>query len=119
MEHPGHHHGVSQPRAAAMEFEKNGRVVGNHAAVPLSTMNFRSAIARGDRGAGLSRLVRGMVEGAIEAGKLVRVMEDWCPYFPAPFLSTRARRQTPPALAAFIAFIKEWKAKERRRNWRK
>ena len=36
--------------------------------------------------------------------------------FPGPFLYYPSRRQPPPALAAFIAFVAEWRKQERRKE---
>ncbi len=38
----------------------------------------------------------------IAAGKLVRVLEDWCSPFPGYFLYYPSRRQQPAALSALI-----------------
>src|SRR5436309_1091541 len=50
----------------------------------------------------------------IKSGALVSVLEDWCAPFPGPFLYYPSRRQPPPALAAFVAFVAEWRKRERR-----
>jgi DNA-binding transcriptional LysR family regulator len=116
MEHPAITTVFPNRARLPWEFEKNGRVVKIMPPSPLSTMNFDLQMRAAIEGLGFLATFEGMVEGAIKTGKLVRVMEDWCPYFPAPFLYYPSRRQTPPALAAFIAFIKEWRAKEERRG---
>jgi DNA-binding transcriptional LysR family regulator len=53
------------------------------------------------------------VRAAIKSGALVSVLDDWCAAFPGPFLYYPSRRQPPPALAAFIAFVGEWRKRER------
>jgi DNA-binding transcriptional LysR family regulator len=57
----------------------------------------------------------GYVREAIKSGALVSVLDDWCVPFPGPFLYYPSRRQTPPALAAFVAFIAQWRERERRK----
>jgi hypothetical protein len=42
------------------------------------------------------------------------VLDDCCAPFPGPFLYDPSRRQLPPALAAFVAFVAEWRKQERR-----
>ncbi len=42
----------------------------------------------------------------ISAGKLVRVLEDWCPPFPGYFLYYPSRRQQPAALSALIETLR-------------
>ena len=41
----------------------------------------------------------------IRAGRLTRILEDWCPPLPGYFFTT-GRRQTPPAVAAPIAALR-------------
>ena len=53
------------------------------------------------------------VDGDIAAGRLVSVLDDWCPPFPGPYLYYPSRRQPPPALAAFVAFVAQWRKQER------
>lgn len=98
------------------EFEKNGRVVKILPPSPLSTMNFELQLRAAIEGLGFLASFEALVKDAIAAGKLVPVLEDWCPYFPAPFLYYPSRRQMPPALSAFIAFVKEWRAREKNRK---
>ena len=50
---------------------------------------------------------------AVKSGALVSVLDDWCEPFPGPFLYYPSRRQTPPALRAFVAFVGEWRRRER------
>jgi DNA-binding transcriptional LysR family regulator len=47
---------------------------------------------------------------AVRAGELEVVLDDWCPPFPGPFLYYPSRRHPPPALAAFIQFVTEWRS---------
>lgn len=59
------------------------------------------------------------VREAVRNGQLEIVLDDWCPPFPGPFLYYPSRRQPPPALAAFIAFVAQWRksrAKKLRRG---
>jgi DNA-binding transcriptional LysR family regulator len=42
----------------------------------------------------------------IGQGRLIRVLEDWCPPFPGYFLYYPSRRQTPPALAALVEALR-------------
>jgi DNA-binding transcriptional LysR family regulator len=46
---------------------------------------------------------------AVRAGKLETVLKDWFAPFPGPFLYYPSRRQAPPALAAFIHFVTQWR----------
>jgi DNA-binding transcriptional LysR family regulator len=56
------------------------------------------------------------VRDEVMAGALVTVLDDWCPEWPGPLLYYPSRRQPPPALAAFIAFAREWRARHTRKR---
>jgi len=45
------------------------------------------------------------VQHLVAARKLVRVLEDWCPYYTGFYLYYPGRRQLPAALRAFIDFV--------------
>jgi DNA-binding transcriptional LysR family regulator len=49
----------------------------------------------------------------VKSGALVSLMEDWCEPFPGPFLYYPSRRQTPPALRAFIDFVADWRKRSK------
>ena len=67
-------------------------------------------------GIGFWLTFEGYVRYGIKSGALVSVLEDWCAPFPGPFLYYPSRRQPPPALAAFVAFVAEWRKQERRKG---
>ena len=46
----------------------------------------------------------------IGTGRLVRVLEDWCPYYSGFYLYYPGRRQVPAALRAFIDFVSAGRA---------
>jgi DNA-binding transcriptional LysR family regulator len=101
-------------RRYAWEFEKNGRSVRFTPDGPLATMHIELQLQAAIAGVGFLKTFEIYAQPAIAAGKLVTVLDDWCPTFPGPFLYYPSRRQMRPALAAFIAFVKEWRAKEKR-----
>jgi DNA-binding transcriptional LysR family regulator len=57
-------------------------------------------------GAGLAFLFEDYVRDALAAGKLIRVLEEWCPPFDGFFVYYPSRRQMRPALRAFVDFFK-------------
>ena len=67
-------------------------------------------------GTGFWMTFEGYVRYGIKSGALVSVLDDWSPPFPGPFLYYLSRRQPHRALAAFVAFIAEWRKRERRKN---
>ena len=57
-------------------------------------------------GTGLAYVFENRIEHHVAAGRLVRVLDDWCPYFPGFFLYYPNRRQHPAAFKAFIEFVR-------------
>jgi len=91
------------------EFEKDGREV-RVAPEPALVANYsRLGIEAAEDGLGFFMTFEGYIREAVAAGRLVSVLEDWLPPFPGPFLYYPSRRQPPPALAAFVAFVGEWR----------
>jgi hypothetical protein len=54
----------------------------------------------------------GHVRDAIASGRLVSLLEDWCLSFPGPFLYYPSRGQPPPALSAFVSFVRAWRKQQ-------
>jgi len=59
-------------------------------------------------GAGIAFAFEDQVRALIDEGKLVRVLEDWCPYYGGFYLYYPSRRQMPVALRAFVDFARVW-----------
>lgn len=96
------------------EFEKAGRVVKIAPSGQLIGTHLGLAMRATKDGLGFWPTFEGYVRDEIKAGTLLSVLDDWCEPFPGPFLYYPSRRQLLPALAAFIAFIGEWRRQERR-----
>jgi len=84
------------------EFEKRGRelkvrvegqLVFNHIALRL-----KAALA----GLGLAYLPEDQVQAHLADGRLIRVLDDWCPPFPGYHLYYPSRRQPMPAFAVLV-----------------
>jgi DNA-binding transcriptional LysR family regulator len=58
-------------------------------------------------GVGLALAFEGLVAAPIAAGRLVRVLDDWCPRFPGFYLYYPSRRQVPAGLRAFIEMARK------------
>ena len=98
------------------EFEKAGQVL-KVSPPPRLIANYPGLVQRTARdGLGFWLTFEGYVREAIKSGALVSVLDDWCAPFPGPFLYYPSRRQPPPALAAFVAFVAEWRKRERRKT---
>ena len=88
----------------------------------IEALSRRNTLVRMDeRGCGLSDWeiaefsLEAYVRDLITAGRLVEVLADWQPRFPGPFLYYPSRRQVPPALEAFVAFVRDWRNAGQRR----
>jgi DNA-binding transcriptional LysR family regulator len=99
-----------------LEFEKARQVVKISPPAKL-IVNYPGLAQRAAcDGIGFWMTFEGYAREGIASGALISVLDDWCEPFPGPFLYYPSRRQTPPALAALVAFVAEWRKKERRRT---
>ncbi|QEL24372.1 LysR family transcriptional regulator [Bosea sp. F3-2] len=57
-------------------------------------------------GMGVAYLFEMQVEQHLAEGRLVRVLDDWCPYYPGFHLYYPSRRQMPSTLRAFVDFVR-------------
>jgi DNA-binding transcriptional LysR family regulator len=97
------------------EFEKTGRVIKLTPPATLISTTPALMLRAAVDGVGFAMTFEGWVRDAVKDGALVSVLDDWCPPFPGPFLYYPSRRQPPPALRAFIAFVAEWRKLEKRK----
>ena len=90
----------------AWEFEEDGRPLEVRVDGPLvfndTDLMRQAAIA----GMGIAYVYEDDAIEDIRAGRLTRILEDWCPLLPGYFLYHPSRRQTPPALAALMAALR-------------
>lgn len=91
----------------AWEFENAGRPFQVKVDGPLvfndGDMILQAALA----GHGVASVYEEYIEAHVASGRLVRVLQDWCPTFPGCYLYHPSRRQTPPALTALMAALRE------------
>jgi len=88
------------------EFEKDGETLRIMPDGPLTTSNTRLAVSAAEGGVGFAHTFEDYVRPAIESGRLVSVLDDWCASFPGPFLYYPSRRHMPSGLRAFIDFVR-------------
>lgn len=91
------------------EFEKDGHVIKVAPSAALIAVQLGVAFRAACDGVGYWATFDGYVREAVASGALVSVLEDWCPPFPGPYLYYPSRRQPPPALAAFVSFVADWR----------
>jgi len=90
----------------AWEFEKNGREVNVHVEGRLVFNNLALRLSAAMAGLGLAYLPEDQVLSHIAAGRLVRVLGDWCPPFPGYHLYYASRRQITPAFALVVEALR-------------
>lgn len=100
------------------EFEKAGRAVKLSPPAKLVVNHPGPAMRAARDGTGFWLTFSDYVSEPIASGALVSVLEDWCAPFPGPFLYYPSRRQPPPALAAFVTFVGEWRKRQRKERAR-
>ena len=88
------------------ELEKEGEAleVAVHGGMVLNDSGLIVDAARA--GAGLAYVFEAQVIADLAAGRLIRVLEDWCPSFEGFFLYYPSRQLMRPALRAFIDHVK-------------
>lgn len=91
------------------EFERDGETIRIDPTGPLVSTNIALQRRAALDGVGFWSTFDGYVGDDIGTDRLYRVLEDWCPSFPGPFLYYPGNRHVPPALRAFIDFVRSWK----------
>ena len=71
------------------------------------TNDLRTMVSAAEQGAGLLHVIEDYVRAPLDEGRLVRVLEPWCPSFPGFYLYMAGRAQLPPKLRVFIDFLRE------------
>jgi DNA-binding transcriptional LysR family regulator len=80
------------------ELVVHGRLIVNDLALVL-----RAAAA----GAGIGYMSRVMADPYVSDGRLVALLEDWCPTLSGIYIYYPSRRQIPAPLEAFVAFARK------------
>lgn len=89
----------------AWEFDEDGRPLDVKVDGPLIFNDTDLMRASALAGMGIAYLYEDDAAADICSGRLIRVLEEWCPALPGYFLYHPSRRQTPPALSALIAAL--------------
>jgi DNA-binding transcriptional LysR family regulator len=90
----------------AWEFEKAGRPLNVRVQGQLIVNDAALALQAALDGAGIAYLAEDHVQPEIAAGRLVRVLEDWCPSFPGYHLYYPSRRQQSPAFSLLVEALR-------------
>lgn len=90
----------------AWEFEKDGRALNVRVDGQLIVNDTMLALQAAMDGLGIAFITDDQVQPLIDAGRLVRVLEDWCPPFPGYHLYYPSRRQHTSAFAVLIEALR-------------
>jgi DNA-binding transcriptional LysR family regulator len=89
------------------EFEKHGQELTVDVPGPL-TLDHPGLMAEAAAdGMGIAYVPDRAAQPFIDAGKLVTVLDDWCPSIPGLFLYYPGHRHVPPGLKAFVDMLRE------------
>ena len=86
----------------AWEFERQGVPLEVRVSGPMIVNDAGMIVRAAIDGLGLAFVFEDQVAGDIEAGRLIRVLVDWCPPFPGYHLYYPSRRQLTPAFALLV-----------------
>ena len=90
----------------AWELEKNGREVRVRVEGQLAFNNVRLIVRAATAGFGLGFVMEDQVDTHLADGRLVRVLEDWCPPFSGYHLYYPSRRQPSAAFALLVEALR-------------
>jgi DNA-binding transcriptional LysR family regulator len=88
------------------EFEKKSHAVNVRVEGQLIFNSSPPMVTAALAGFGMAYVPEDMVEEHIVAGRLIRVLTDWCPYFPGYHLYFASRRQSSPAFALLVEALR-------------
>jgi DNA-binding transcriptional LysR family regulator len=90
----------------AWEFEKDGRELHVRVGGQLIFNETRLILKAADAGLGLAFVLEDHVRDHLADGRLLRVLEDWCPPFSGYHLYYPSRRQPAPAFALLVEALR-------------
>lgn len=90
----------------AWEFEKDGRTLSVRVEGQLTVNDIALARQAAGDGLGIAYLPLEYVHPEIKAGRLVRLLADWCPPFPGYHLYYPSRRQQSPAFTLLVEALR-------------
>lgn len=94
------------------EFGRNGEELEIDVDGPLTTNDVDLTVNAAVRGVGLTQVMEEIVHAELGDGRLLRVLEDWCPEFPGFYLYYPSRAQMPLKLRVFIDLLTSRLAQE-------
>ncbi len=89
------------------EFAQHGQELTIEVPGPLILDHVELMAEAAEAGLGIAYVPEHTAQPFLAAGRLVTVLDDWCPRIPGLFLYYPGHRQVPPGLRAFIDVLKE------------
>jgi len=90
----------------AWEFAKGGRDLKVRVEGQVTVNDVTMALCAARDGLGIAFVPDDLVRADVEAGRLVRVLADWCPPFPGYHLYYPGRRQPMPAFSLLVEALR-------------
>lgn len=90
----------------AWEFERRGRPIAVHVEGQLIFNTSPPIVQAALQGMGIAFLPEDEFVPDIDSGSLVRLLEDWCPFFPGYYLYYPSRRQPSPAFKLVLEALR-------------
>lgn len=88
------------------EFEKNGKELNVHVEGQLTFSSSDQILTACLQGFGLAYLPEDMVKSHLIEGRLIRLLDDWCPPFQGYHLYYPSRRQSSPAFTLVVEALR-------------
>jgi len=88
------------------EFEKHGRALNVRVDGPLVLNDSSIVLKAAMEGRGLACILEDIASDQVADGRLVRVLQDWCPPFAGYHLYYPGRRQLPPAFELLVEALR-------------
>ncbi|WP_338446060.1 LysR family transcriptional regulator [Pelagerythrobacter marensis] len=88
----------------AWEFAKNAKKIEIDVNGPLTLDSQHNSLRAASDGLGIANVLESLAQPLLANGRVVRVLEDWCPTYPGLFLYYPSRRRIPVPLRTFIDF---------------
>ena len=107
LKHTCIRHRMRSGRIYRWEFERRGQSCSTDVEGPLTLDDDELMAQAAADGLGIAFVSERGVLQAIKAGKLVVVLDEWCPRIPGLALYYPGHRQVPAALRGFIEVLKE------------
>jgi DNA-binding transcriptional LysR family regulator len=89
------------------EFEKHGQEMAIDVPGVLTLDNIELMTQAAMDGLGIAYVPAHSAQSHLDSGRLVTVLDDWCPSIPGLFIYYPGHRHVPPGLRAFIDVVKE------------